>query len=459
MSSSITTRRTITLDGDQASVIVLGDSAFERGTVTVTTGRAGDHPAIFRFLQNIFRLPTSTDYAAQLEDPQYEPRDRVVAKLGNQIIGHARVQMRDIQFGDIQIPVGFLCEMGTAPEFRKQGIGSALLDQAEQLMREQGAVLGILRTPAVSFYQQHGWGVGGQHNYSVTSPRNILSLLRRMDLEREPRTTNPLDQPQVSLNVRIWRHVEQEALMRLYKQNLHGRFGAIVRTDATWRWLLNRHSFEQVYVAIDGPKKLTIESGFDSIVGYAIVKDGRILELMTDNSRPDIVPELLERICSDVIERKDVPVRLDAPDGDPLHELMRGAGGEFLKRTVAGGEVILSKVFNPLTLLKQVRHLLNDRAKAANVKLPTSLGLVLDGKAYTLTLTPRSAKVTRGKVGKSFITMSKSVFSQLLLGVYSAENAIQARELQASTKVAEQLAATLFQQLPGHLPPLDDLLA
>jgi hypothetical protein len=83
MSSSITTRRTITLDGDQASVIVLGDSAFERGTVTVTTGRAGDHPAIFRFLQNIFRLPTSTDYAAQLEDLQYEPRDRIVAKLGN----------------------------------------------------------------------------------------------------------------------------------------------------------------------------------------------------------------------------------------------------------------------------------------------------------------------------------------------------------------------------------------
>ena len=105
------------------------------------------------------------------------------------------------------------------------------------------------------------------------------------------------------------------------------------------------------------------------------------------------------------------------------------------------------------------RHLLNDRAQAANVKLPTSLGLVLDGKAYTLTLTPRSAKVTRGKSGKSFITMSKSIFSQLLLGVYSAEDAIEAKELKASTKVAEQLAKTLFQQLPGHIPPLDDLLA
>lgn len=459
MSSSITTRRTITLDGDQASVIILGDSAFERGTVTVTTGRAGDHPAIFRFLQNVFRLPTSTDYAAQLEDPQYEPRDRIVAKLGNQIIGHARVQMRDIQFGDVQLPVGFLCEMATAPEFRDQGIGTALLEQAEQLMLEQGAVLGILRTPAVSFYQKQGWCVGGQHNYSVTSPRNILSLLRQTVLEQEPETTNPLEEPQQPLNIRIWRHVEQEALMRLYKQNLHGRFGAIVRTDATWRWLLNRHSFEQVYVAIDGPKKLTIESGFQAIVGYAIVKNGRILELMTDDSRPDIVPDLLERICSDVIERKDVPVRLDAPEGDPLHKLMTDAGGEFLRRTVVGGEVILSKVFNPLTLLKQIRHLLNERAQASNINLPASLGLVLDGKAYTLTLTPRSAKVTRGKSGKSFLSMSKSVFSQLLLGVCTAEDAFQASELEASTKVAEQLAKILFQKLPGHLPPLDDLLA
>ncbi len=222
---------------------------------------------------------------------------------------------------------------------------------------------------------------------------------------------------------------------------------------------MNRHSFGQYYVAIDGPKKLTIESGFDSIVGYAIVKQGRILELMTDGSRPDIVPDLLERVCSDVIEQKDVPVRLDAPDGDPLHQLMTNAGGEFFRRTVVGGEVILSKVFNPLTLLKQVRHLLNDRAKTANVLLPTSLGLVLSGKAYTLTLTPRSAKVTRGKSGKSYLTMSKSIFSQLLLGVYSAEDAFEANELEASTKVAEQLAKTLFQQLPGHLPPLDDLLA
>ena len=459
MSSSITTRRTITLDGDQASVIILGDSAFERGTVTVTTGRAGDHPAIFRFLQNVFRLPTSTDYAAQLEDPQYEPRDRIVAKLGNQIIGHARVQMRDIQFGDVQLPVGFLCEMATIPEFRNQGIGSALLEQAEQLMLEQGAVLGILRTPTVSFYQKQGWSVGGQHNYSVTSPRNILSLLRQTVREQEPETTNPLEIPQQPLNVRIWRHVEQEALMRLYKQNLPGRFGAIVRTDATWRWLLNRHSFEQVYVAIDGPKKLTIESGYRAIVGYAIVKNGRILELMTDDSRPDIVSELLERICSAVIERKDVPVRLDAPAGDPLHKLMTVAGGEFLRRTVVGGEVILSKVFNPLTLLKQIRHLLNDRAQASNVNLPASLGLVLDGKAYTLTLTPRSAKVTRGKSGKSFLSMSKTIFSQLLLGVCSAEDALQANELEASTKVAEQLAKVLFQKLPGHLPPLDDLLA
>lgn len=459
MSSSITTRRTITLDGDQASVIILGDRAFKRGAVTVTTGRAGDHPAIFRFLQNVFRLPTSTDYAAQLEDPQYEPRDRIVAKLGNQIIGHARVQMRDIQFGDIQLPVGFLCEMATAPEFRKQGIGSALLEQAEQLIIEQGGIMGILRTPTVSFYQKQGWSVGGQHNYSVTSPRSILSLLRQTVLEQEPETTNPLDEPQQPLNIRIWRHVEQEALMRLYKQNLDGRFGAIVRTDATWRWLLNRHSFGQVYVAINGPRKLTIESGFKAIVGYAIVKDGRILELMTDDSRQDIVPDLLERICSDVIEQKDVPVRLDAPDGDVLHELMKNTGGKFLRRTIVDGEVILSKVFNPLRLLKQVRHLLNDRAQAANVKLPTSLGLVLNGKAYTLTLTPRSAKVTRGKSGKSFITMSKSIFSQLLLGVYSAEDAIEAKELKASTKVAEQLAKTLFQQLPGHIPPLDDLLA
>ena len=102
MSSSISTQRTKVLDGLLTNIIRIEGLPTSRGTVTVSPAQAGDHGPINRFLQNIFRKPTSTDFAAQLEDPRYEPSDRIVARLGNQIIGHARVQMRDIHFGDLQ---------------------------------------------------------------------------------------------------------------------------------------------------------------------------------------------------------------------------------------------------------------------------------------------------------------------------------------------------------------------
>jgi len=222
---------------------------------------------------------------------------------------------------------------------------------------------------------------------------------------------------------------------------------------------LNRHSFEQVYVAVNGTKKMTIQGGYDAILGYAIVKDGQILELMTDGSRDDIATRLLERICGDVIEQTDMPIRLDAPHHNPLHEMLLNASGQYYQRTVIGGEVILAKVFKPIALAKKLRHQFNNRVRAAGLDLPLELGLCIDGKKYTLNITPRSAKVTRGKIGRNYISVSKNVFSQLLIGVISAKEAAANERLPASTRIAAQFAETLFPQLPLWLPPLEDLLA
>ena len=106
-----------------------------------------------------------------------------------------------------------------------------------------------------------------------------------------------------------------------------------------------------------------------------------------------------------------------------------------------------------------MRHQFNNRVRAAELDLPLELGLCIDGKKYTLNITPRSAKVTRGKIGRNYISVSKNVYSQLLLGVVSAKKAAANERLQASTRIAAQFAEALFPQLPVWLPPLDDLLA
>jgi hypothetical protein len=180
---------------------------------------------------------------------------------------------------------------------------------------------------------------------------------------------------------------------------------------------------------------------------------------MTDGSRNDIATGLLERICGDVIEQTDMPIRLDAPNHNPLHKMLLNAGGQYYQRTVIGGEVILANVLKPIALTKQLRHQFNNRVRAGGLDLPLELGLCIDGKKYALTITPRSAKVTRGKIGRNYISISKILFSQLLIGVISAEEAAANKQLQASTRIAAQFAETLFPQLPVWLPPLDDLLA
>jgi len=52
--------------------------------------------------------------------------------------------------------------MATAPEFRSGGIGSALLELAEQTLRSAGPIRQLwcnARTPALSFYKRQGWKV------------------------------------------------------------------------------------------------------------------------------------------------------------------------------------------------------------------------------------------------------------------------------------------------------------
>ena len=123
----------------------------------VTAARAGDHLAIHKFLLDVFHGPTSTEFTAQLENPFYEPSDRLIVKHRKQMIGHVRIQQQQMHFGVELLPVSKLCELAIAPEYRQRAIGAALLQAAEEQMIREGSLLGILETNVPDFYRQHGW--------------------------------------------------------------------------------------------------------------------------------------------------------------------------------------------------------------------------------------------------------------------------------------------------------------
>lgn len=416
-------------------------------------GRSGDHHDVQQLLTTLFHGPSMVDFQAQIDDPFYEPNDRVLVKRGKQVVGHVHLAKREIHFGPYRFAVAQASDLGVLPEYRGQQCATRLLAAAECRMVEDGAVMGVIRTSIPEFFRRRGWTVCLRHSFSVAGARDILSKLG----ESAPVKVDPLLPEQPPLNIRIWRHVEQAALMRIYADNTRDVYGPVVRNDSYWRWLINRRGYDQIYIAIDGPDKIELNDTLTPIVGYAVVKDERIVELMTTGDCPRVAEQLLARACRDAIEHDTHHVRLDAAPNDPLHRAFTAAGGRQHYHESEAGEVWMVKVFDPIALLGTISSEVHRRAKTAGMALPCELGVLLEGKKFTISIRQRTARLERGKLGRSYLECNRGEFTQLILGHRNVEAAIDAGRLQASTRVAVETAAILFPQLPLWQPPFDSL--
>jgi hypothetical protein len=335
-------------------------------------------------------------------------------------------------------------------------VGEALLAEAERQMLAGGAKIGLVRTTIPQFFARRGWTICGRYSYSVATARDILA---RLASSAPAPATTPFDPVATPLATRLWRQVEQDALARIYDESTRGMYGPLVRNHAYWRWLFSRHAYDRIYVTLEGSDKLELDEGTSRIVGYAIVRDGWIIELMTARAHPQAARELLARACSDAIERDDASLRFDGPLRHGLHKLMLAAGGRRVAAEIDGGQVQMAKLFDPLAIIDGLRDEMVARAKAAGAALPLELGLVIDGQKHQLVVTRRSARIARGKIGRSYITCSQHELARLALGHASARDEEAAGRITASTRVAVDLASQLFPPLDFWRPPLDHLPA
>jgi putative acetyltransferase len=421
--------------------------------VAISPARAGDHIAIFDLLQHIFQGPSAAEFHAAQDDPVYQPCDRLVARSGTRLLGHVHLVEREMKFGALTLPVTDLQHLGVLPEFRGQGVGDALLREAETQMLDNGTKIGFLRTSTPQFFAKRGWIVCGRNSYSVATARDILA---RLASSAPSISSSPLAPAETPLVTRLWRQVEQEALGRIYDENTRGAYGPLVRNHVYWRWLFSRHSYDRIYVTIEGSGRLELDEGTSRIVGYAIERTGWILELMTAPGHPQAGRALLARACSDAIERNDASVRFDGPLRHPLHKLMLAAGG---RRDTDGMHVTMAKVFDPLALVDQMRGELAARVKSHSNLLPLELGFLLDDEKHQLVVTRRGARLLHGKSGRSYITCSTPALARLALGQTSIAQEESAGRIEASTRTAIELGSLLFPLLDFWRPPLDQLSA
>ena len=106
--------------------------------IAVAAGTAGDHPAVYQFLLNVFQEPSTAELQSQLDEPTYEPSDRLLVKHGDRVAAHLRLIRREMRFGAATLPIAYVADVATLPEYRGRGYASALLAAAEQKMCEEG---------------------------------------------------------------------------------------------------------------------------------------------------------------------------------------------------------------------------------------------------------------------------------------------------------------------------------
>jgi predicted N-acetyltransferase YhbS len=440
----------------------------------LATARTGDHPSIHELLVSVFHGPSIAEFQAQLDEPGYEPVDRVIVKDGDQIAAHLRLARQTIQLGSATLPAARFMDLATAPAYRSRGLATALLAAGERAAAERGVLVGLTRTRVPALFARQGWSVCGRHVFSAASPRAILAELaataaaaKSADQSAAFLRTSP--QP---LGVRPLRRIELRAVVRLYEQHVAKKSGWPLRSEAYWEWLLSRGACDRVYIASTVPETADFKTLLDSIVGYACVRQSRLVELIAAPGRADAARQLAERVCADAREEDGWSVRYDAPPGDPLHDLFRRAGGRLNVSQELSGELFMAKLLDPLAVIRQLTELFTARAAAADIARPSELGIELRAgggrrtsgvsgvvERYRVCLGKRETRIETGGPSRHCIVLGYSDLAPLLLGDVGVEEMALSRRLKFSTPRATRLASVL---LPGGnwwRPPLDDLLA
>jgi predicted N-acetyltransferase YhbS len=443
----------------------------------VLRATGGDHATIYYFLQAIFQGPPRAEFHVSLDDPFYEPYDRLLLRQKRRIVAHVHVTHRTMHFGPLAIPGAGLGWLGVAPEHRHHGFGTYLLRAAESRMAISGALVGMLRTSIPRFFRRTGWALCGQPSYRRADARALLARLLDRGLIPRPRRR---------LHIRPWLQWEQAALARIYHQNLSAEpsaggcrdgvdrnptsrhhtaagwttpYGPLERTTAYWQWLLRRHAYDQVYVALEGPEQLELGEISTHIVGYAVIRGEQIVELMAAPNCPRAAAELLARCCGDAIEHDRHCVLLHAPRSCPLFEIFDEAGGCGPPSAPEHGEVYMMRLLDPLKLLRRLCGEFERRAAAAQLPRPLDLGLWMEGQKFQLELGRQSVDVTSQRIGRSYLRLNVADFTRLLLGQLDWEAALAEGRLECSTALAREAGRALFRSLPLWRPPWDDLPA
>lgn len=418
----------------------------------ISPARAGEQVEILQLLSGLPTPPTRAEFHAAVDHPEHDSANRLVARLGGRIVGHAEIVPRSMLVGSAAVPGAVVDRVGVLPECRGAGHGQRLVRAAEERMRQMGVVVTFTRTRIAASFHELGWSVLGRDCATPGRPTEILARL----LEGPQRAGEPV-------TMRQWRHVELPAILRIYAQNARRFVGPLDRDENYGRWLVSRGACDSILVALVGQDRYELQESSARIVGYCIQAGNRVLEIMADPEFAGLEREILARVCAEAIENDRQQIVYESGAADPLHAAVAGSDG----RVTQGDRMIVAKVLRPQALLEAVAPAVAERVLAAGIRETVELGLdapsfrgsviVAEGKGEAKG--SRQATVHPGRIGRSYLKLSDDELARLLLGQSDPVEAVAAGRMEPSTQMAQKLASQLFPRQPLWCPMWDDLPA
>jgi predicted N-acetyltransferase YhbS len=407
--------------------------------VHVGPANAGDHALIHRLLIAAQQHPSLERYSAWLEDPYCDPSDRILLRLGNQIIGHVHITNRTAYWGGERIVSAGLFDLVALPEYEPAGTGE-LLVAAEDQLREEGVVLAITRTSRPELYERLGWISLRREGFSRAGAHDIVAHLTA--------------QPQAEMRerkycVRMWRHIELDKLAAVYSQVMCELFGPVCRSEKHWHWLVGRKDHDFILLA-EGPRPRAVRGGERPCVGFAVVRQDRVIELVSAPGHEAAAVSLLTRACREIVERGFHTVSLLLPVEHPLHEMLMTAGGQWCSIDNRPPGRLICKVFQFDRYVERMFAVFHRRARAAALSLPCRIAMDVDGRSMLFALTRRSARFEREASPVEHvprIRCSMDDLQRLLVGRLDVRSATERGTLLCSGATAEAAVRALFSPL------------
>lgn len=375
------------------------------GGAQISPGSLGDHPLVLDFLVQTAQIPLAEDFQNRLDEPNYRPSDRLLVWHDDLLAGHVQLCNRVGWFHGERMPLVTLVDFAALPEYRNPACDAELLAVAESTAQREGAVLALVRTTRQDWFAQRGWS---RFRGQGRTQANTHAILAHLDARRSLRPRRK----SAGAQIQSWRHYELDAIRDVYDQAAKHGWGALQRSEAWWQWLMGRKAQEQVLMAVShGPvrrRRVSSENPnadpdadfrprFDQqALGYAVVRDGHIVELFTRPGREAIRSQLLARICRDAIERDHHHISLSTRHDDPLHRELVAAGGVQVADKDSPDGSWMFKLLAPEKWTEKLYPVLHRRARAANMDRPLHIATVhcishLAPESETFTLRSRGA--------------------------------------------------------------------